>query len=469
MQKGRRVSNRVDGLVHKLDTIQNEALRNALPVYRTFPTAALQREAAVLPLHIALDHRAALAAAQIKRLDNRHPLVQRVKRKWSSNTETRLLQLAARAGPTEPHDPLARSPWELRIDGDDTRIGYIQGLTANEAAVGFRKWVATISQQDIIVYSDGSQLAEGSRATGAGWVVSQGPGHNIIARGRLSLHRAEVFDAEAVAALQGLREALTSVRAEFTDNLYICLDNLEVARSLTFHTVTSSQQIFAAFAEAAQQWPQRTRRPHTNPGCVMIRWVPGHSGVLGNEAADREAKTAATEAAAAEAAGELEAVVATLAYTKRYAKEEASTTFQAYWKDAAPDRYKQLGLSALRKPPELNLSRFTLGKLYASRSGHGDFAEYHERFKHVDAERMCQCGHNKTPEHFFFCRLGRRAARQPWAPFGVKEVLTTQGGTKKLNQWLAETGYFRGVCPPYPQLQTRSRSANGGGTQDGDA
>jgi hypothetical protein len=198
MQKGRKVSNRVDGLVHKLDTIQNEALRSALPVYQIFPIAALQREAAVLPLHIALDHRAVLAAARIKRLDNRHPLVQRVKRKRSSNTETRLLRLAARAGPTEPHDPLARSPWELRIDRDDTRIGYIQDLTANEAAVGFRKWVATISQRDIIVYSDGSQLAEGSRAAGAGWVVSQGPGHNIVARGRLSLHRAEVFDAEAV-------------------------------------------------------------------------------------------------------------------------------------------------------------------------------------------------------------------------------------------------------------------------------
>ena len=125
-----------------------------------------------------------------------------------------------------------------------------------------------------------------------------------------------------------------------------------------------------------------------------------------------------------------------------------------------------IGLSALQKPLELNLPRFTLGKLYASRSGHGDFAEYHKRFKHVDAEGMCQCGRNKTPEHFFLCRLGRRAARQPWGPLGVKEVLTTQCGTNKLDQWLAESGYFRRVCPPYPQLQTRN--GDGGGARDGD-
>jgi hypothetical protein len=138
----------------------------------------------------------------------------------------------------------------------------------------------------------------------------------------------------------------------------------------------------------------------------MIRWVPGHSGVLGNEAVDREAKAAAIQAAAVEAAGELEAVMAILAHTKRRIKEEALKTFQAYWKDTAPDRYKQLGLNAVQKPLELNLPRFRLGKLYVSWSGHRDFAEYYKWFKHVDAEGMCQCGHNKIPEYFFLCRLG---------------------------------------------------------------
>jgi hypothetical protein len=239
----------------------------------------------------------------------------------------------------------------------------------------------------------------------------------VVARGRLPLPRAEIFDAEAAAALRGLQEALSSVRAEFVDR------------------VTSSQQIFTAFAEAAQQWPQRARRPHTS------------------------------EAAAA---GEVGSAIATLAYTKRCAKEEAPNAFQIYWRDAAPERYKQLGLGAQKKPAELNFPRFTLGKLYASRSGHGDFAAYHERFRHVDAEKECHCGRKKTPEHFFYCRLGRRAARHPWGLMGVQEVLATRSGSAKLDQWLTESGYFRGVCPPHPLQRTQDGNGNREGDSDVD-
>jgi hypothetical protein len=59
-QKGKILSNRLEGLLRKLDTVQNEALRGALPVYRTTPAAVLQREAAILPVRLALDYRATL-------------------------------------------------------------------------------------------------------------------------------------------------------------------------------------------------------------------------------------------------------------------------------------------------------------------------------------------------------------------------------------------------------------------------
>lgn len=57
-----------------------------------------------------------------------------------------------------------------------------------------------------------------------------------------------------------------------------------------------------------------------------------------------------------------------------------------------------------KKPPELALPRRLLQKLIAARSGHGDFADYHRRFKHTDAKLKCVCGLEASPTHFVRCR-----------------------------------------------------------------
>ncbi|KAL7922562.1 ribonuclease H-like domain-containing protein, partial [Trichoderma austrokoningii] len=45
-----------------------------------------------------------------------------------------------------------------------------------------------------------------------------------------------------------------------------------------------------------------------------------------------------------------------------------------------------------------------LHRLYAERTGHGDFVEYHERFGH-DATPACKCGEPRTQGHFVECRM----------------------------------------------------------------
>jgi len=76
-----------------------------------------------------------------------------------------------------------------------------------------------------------------------------------------------------------------------------------------------------------------------------------------------------------------------------------------------PNVQRTLGL----KPP-LRLRRFALGKLLASGRTR-DFAAYHKRFAHTDAQTSCQCGKDKI--------LSEGAS-----------------GTHQMDTWLANSGYF---------------------------
>ena len=81
--------------------------------------------------------------------------------------------------------------------------------------------------------------------------------------------------------------------------------------------------------------------------------------------------------------------------------------------DVCPPRYQDLDLKMRRrKPPELTLSRRLLHRLIAARTGHGDFAAYHRRLKHVDAELECVCGQETTPTHFITCRIYANLVRK---------------------------------------------------------
>ncbi|RAL59181.1 hypothetical protein DID88_006737 [Monilinia fructigena] len=72
--------------------------------------------------------------------------------------------------------------------------------------------------------------------------------------------------------------------------------------------------------------------------------------------------------------------------------------------------YRKWGLGySIAEPPELRLPRTLLHRLLAARTAaHGDFAQYHRRFGHTDAELNCLCGYAKTPEHLVFCEISQR-------------------------------------------------------------
>jgi hypothetical protein len=141
-----------------------------------------------------------------------------------------------------------------------------------------------------------------------------------------------------------------------------------------------------------------------------------------------------------------------LAFLKRKNKANLLIAFQEWWLATTPNSYKELGLKvSLPYPKELSLSRFTLGKLYSNRSGHGDFKAYHERFNHPDADPNCSCGRPKAPGHFYSCSLGVNASRL-WHRMPLQDILALPLGAIRLEEWLKSTGYFKDLCPAFQKL-----------------
>ena len=257
------------------------------------------------------------------------------------------------------------------------------------------QWLRTV-QDDLILYTDGSKYWEdGLKLTGWGFVAYRS-GAAVHRQGG-TLHQAEVFDAEVHAAREAARWAAAQTPPQPT---HFCSDNVGVVRGLVQHPSLNSQHLFLEFREDTAKLPSYT-----------VRWVPGHTGVNGNEEADKEAKAGAL--------GEPpEDALSTLYYVRRTAKAQSRAALKAWWAHNPPSHYPKLGLVFPweRHPPELSLPRLTLHRLLAERTGHGDFAEYHRRFGHPPeqvARYRCRYGAERAPLHFARCPRLSGAAPPP--------------------------------------------------------
>ncbi|KJZ69395.1 hypothetical protein HIM_11211 [Hirsutella minnesotensis 3608] len=178
-------------------------------------------------------------------------------------------------------------------------------------------------------------------------------------------------------------------------------------------------------------------------GDTHVRWVPGHADIPGNERADELAKAGAT-------LPDPTMDITTLAYLRRKAKADAASRFEAWWQAEMPDSYRTLKLKTTTKCPNelVGVPRERLHHLLAARSGHGDFAPYHERFHHPDALLQCSCGRRKAPDHIFYCRKIDPVHRVKLSP-STGQAISSAIGPKyeTFLKLVKRTDFFQKVCP----------------------
>ncbi|OAQ93892.1 reverse transcriptase [Purpureocillium lilacinum] len=430
----RLVSTQIKHLVDRFDAVLRHAIRAALPIWKTTPVPALHREAGIPPASILLESQRIRFSARLKSLDVRHPLVARTSPKparayHSSIKRKFLVERRSQKTRLERTDALLLNcarPVLLPRQYSDSEASPLQTATKADTAEEFLEWLKDAAVGKLIVYSDGSQLPSG--AVGYGFTVQRN--EQPIAHGSGRLGPAEVFDAEAVGALEGLQAAIAAA-VNTTTSIVVCIDNLAVATCLRGNPADSSQDAFTKFQDLA--------RAH---GDVEVRWIPGHAGIPGNEEADSLAKAGCL-------LPEPPGAVPSLAHLRRLARQQPRDAFKAWWTTEAPESYKPMHLEVTTScPPELMLPRATLHSVLAARSRHGDFADYHERFNHDDACLDCSCGRRKAPEHPFYCRKIPPRLRMRLAPSPAEAIHHAVGkGFKAFVEMTSESSFFQRICP----------------------
>ncbi|TXB97769.1 hypothetical protein FocTR4_00016925 [Fusarium oxysporum f. sp. cubense] len=307
-------------LVQIMAKAMNQAMRAILPVWKTTPTAILHRESGIPPVDQLLEARRLRFSARLKSLDEAHPLAGRtrpprrphqptyhdlIKRRYQTQTEN---AFRTRLRRTDELLASCTRPKLVQRYFHKEQIPSLQIASKEKSADAFIRWVESLDSLTLVVYSDGSLSSEG--VASYGFTIHQNNVPIFDGSGRLG--PAEVFDAEATGALEGLKAAL-NLRDAATQNIFICLDNLAAATCLRGTPSGSSQNVFLEFQALT-----------TSHGAIQVRWVPGHSNIPGNEQADKLAK-------AASSLPEPEDSQPTLAYLRRIARQKPKEAFETWW------------------------------------------------------------------------------------------------------------------------------------------
>jgi len=422
------------------------AAKGVLPVWRTTPTVTLFRDSGLPSAFAALEDAKLRFAMRLQTIDEDHPLVRRLPchviaagkdAGKTSNPKTKVQALGL-LFPGIPRPKILEPHFSPGCRTDPT-----EGSDKETASKAFKAWWAALPPEDVTIFSDGSELnVDGTRHCGYGFTAYQGGKELVTGYGSINAC-SHVFDAEAIGAWKGLRTVTRLPPSVSHQRIWMCIDSTSVIWGIRGDASQSSQWAFHNI--------QGIMQTHD----IRVKWSPGHTGIEGNEAADKLADLGAAKQRCDEGLAS-EPTVSGIRSIFRKLRREAQLHWWHKCGAKLARNYKRWGLDyAVRAPAELDLPRSTLHRLLAIRSSHGDFSWYHRKFAHEDAKLECSCGRDKSPTHIIHCRKAQRTWGH-WPSDPPPLPLTSTEGIKYLaglmvrpadfQELLKVTGFYTRIC-----------------------
>jgi ribonuclease HI len=153
-------------------------------------------------------------------------------------------------------------------------------LNKTDALLLHNRWIKSLPQNTLLLYTDGSKSDKGN--IGAGWslISNTNKTFSFTPNGFCFLgERMEVYDAELHAVVEGL-QMLTTNKISPTQ-LYICIDNSAAVLALSNETSSEESAVIAR---------QLCMNLADSGWILKLVWTPSHQGIAGNEKADEMAK-----------------------------------------------------------------------------------------------------------------------------------------------------------------------------------